>query len=85
MPRFSVIPVGEAVEKAERSAMPDALAEYAEYLGSLRTGEAGRLTPSTNESVKTVKMRLSAAARRLNKKGIIRRDSDDVLFWVEPA
>ena len=50
MPKFSVILVAEAVKKAERSVMPDALAEYAEYLGNLHAGEAGRLTPSANRA-----------------------------------
>ncbi len=50
MPRFSVIPVAEAVKKAERSVRPEALAEYAEYLGNLHAGEAGRLTPSADRA-----------------------------------
>ena len=85
MPDFSVMPVKEAVRKAEASAMPDALAEYAQYLGSLTVGEAGRLTPSEGEDIRTVRMRLGAAARRMNKKVIIRRAGDEVLFWVEAA
>jgi hypothetical protein len=85
MPQFSVLPVDEAVKKADRSTMSDALAEYTEYLGSLSAGEAGRLTPSEGEDVRTVRMRLGAAARRMNKKVIIRRAGDEVLFWVEAA
>lgn len=81
MPTFTVI----AVKDAERSAMSDVLAEYAEYLNNLDVGEAGRLSPSADESVKMVRMRLSAAARYLNKKVIIRYAGDDVLFWVEAA
>ena len=71
MPRFSVIPVGEAVKKAEESTMSDALAEYVAYLDSLAVGEAGRLTPSDGEDIRMVRMRLGASARRMNKKIII--------------
>ena len=85
MPRFSVMPVDEAVKKAETSAMPDALAEYVDYLSRLAEGEAGRLTPSDGEDVRTVRTRLGAAARRMNKKVIIRRTGDEVLFWVAAA
>ena len=85
MPEFSVMPVDEAVRKAESSGMPDALAQYVDYLTSLQDGEAGRLTPSEGEDVRTVRMRLGAAARRLSKKIIIRRAGDEVLFWVEAA
>jgi hypothetical protein len=79
------MPVKEAVRVAEQSTMSDAVAEYAEYLASLAVGEAGRLTPSDGEDVRTVRMRLGAAARRMHKKVIIRRAGDDVLFWVEAA
>ena len=58
MPQFSVLPVGEAVKKAETSGMSDNLAEYVEYLNGLAEGEAGRLTPSDGEDVRTVRMRL---------------------------
>lgn len=85
MPQFSLMPVDEAVRKAEKSTMSDALAEYTEYLASLSVGEAGRLTPSEGEDIRTVRMRLGAAARRMHKKVIIRRAGDEVLFWVEAA
>ena len=85
MPQFSVMPVDEAVRKAEDSAMSDALAEYVGYLSRLVEGEAGRLTPSDGEDVRIVRMRLGAAARRMNKKVIIRRAGDEVLFWVSAA
>ena len=85
MPQFSVMPVDEAVKKAASSTMSGPLAEYVDYLSSLAEGEAGRLTPSDGEDVRTVRMRLGAAARRMNKKVIIRRAGDEVLFWVSAA
>jgi len=81
MPKFSVVSTNEALRDAERAAVPEELAPYAEYLHQLAPGEAGKLVPSQGEDLRTVRLRLSAAARRMNKKVIIRRAGEELLFW----
>ena len=81
MPKFSLMSVREAFNEAQTSSMPDELAEYAEYLRNLPTGQAGRLVPSDGEGIRIVRLRLSAAARRLNRKIVIRRTGDELVFW----
>ena len=81
MPEFSVLPANDAAQEAVSAAMPEDLAPYADYLTHLNTGEAGRLVPSDGEDVRMVRYRLSAAARRMGKKVIIRRAGNEILFW----
>lgn len=81
MPIFTMMPVDKAVHEAEASAMPGDLAPYAAYLNDLAPGEAGRLSPADAEDVRSVRLRLSAAARRMNRKIVIRRVGNDLLFW----
>ena len=81
MPKFTMMPVDEAFHEAEVLSMPDDLAPYADLILNLVPGEIGRLVAPRNENVRMVRLRLSAAARRMNKKIIIRRVGDTLLYW----
>ena len=61
------------------------IAEYVRYIEQLGDGEAGRLQAAEGEPITTVRRRLGAAARQLEKSLTIRRTGDDIYFWAEEA
>ena len=83
MPSFSTLPMREALQLAQSASVPGPIARYVEHIESLEEGHAGRLAPSEGENLRTVRLRLSAAARHLRTKVIIRRVGNELLFWVD--
>ena len=47
-------------------------------------GQAGRLQPDEGESVATVRRRLGVAAKSSGKDITIKRQGNEVYFWVQP-
>ena len=87
MPKLDVIPIEEAKVKttSESAAVrkrAQILQEYLDYIGQLKSGEAGRLVAGAGETTATVRRRIGAAARSAGKKLTIRRAGDEVYFWV---
>ena len=85
MPIFDRVPLGEARMKTASGSGKRAqiIAEYVGYIEQLEKGQAGRLQATEGEPITTVRRRLGAAARQLEKKLTIRRTGDDVYFWAE--
>ncbi len=83
MPIFDRVPLGEAGMKTASGERAQIIAEYVRYIEQLGDGEAGRLQASEGETLATVRRRLGAAARQLEKSLTIRRTGDDIYFWAE--
>ncbi len=84
MPKLDIIPIEEArVKTASSGKRAQILQEYLDYIGQLKSGEAGRLVAGAGETMATVRRRIGAAARAGGKNLTIRRAGDEVYFWVE--
>ena len=84
MPNFEMVPLDEAVIKSATGKRAQIIKEYVGYIEQLKGGRAGRLQPSTGESVGAVRRRLGAAAKVTGKGLTIKRIGDEVYFWVHP-
>ena len=83
MPRFDRVPLGEARMKTTSGKRAQIIAEYVRYIEQLGAGEAGRLQASEGETLATVRRRVGAAARQLERNLMIRRTGDGIYFWTE--
>ncbi len=83
MPRFDRVPLGEAKMKTTSGKRAQIIAEYVRYIEQLGDGQAGRLQAAEGEPITTVRRRLGAAARQLEKSLTIRRTGDEIYFWAE--
>ncbi len=83
MPIFDRVPLEEARMKTASGKRAQIIAEYLRYIEQLGDGEAGRLRAAEGEPITTVRRRLGAAARQLEKTLTIRRTGDEVYFWQE--
>ena len=83
MPRFDRVPLGEAKMKTVSGKRAQIIAEYVRYIEQLGDGEAGRLRAAQGETIATVRRRVGAAARQLERNLTIRRTGDEVYCWAE--
>ncbi len=83
MPKFDRVPLGEAKMKTTSGKRAQTIAEYVGYIEQLGDGEAGRLQAAEGEPITTVRRRLGAAARQLERSLTIRRTGDEIYFWAE--
>ncbi len=82
MPRFDRVSLPEAKMKTASGKRAQIIAEYVRYIEQLGDGEAGRLQAAEAEPITTIRRRLGAAARQLEKKITIRRTGDEIYFWA---
>ncbi len=61
------------------------LREFTRYIQSVGPGGAGKLSPGEGESTMELRRRLNQAARAVGKTLAIRRQGDDVYFWIEES
>ncbi len=85
MPIFDRVPLGEAKMKTPSGKRAQIVAEYLRYIEQLGDDEAGRLQAAEGETIATVRWRLGAAAKQLDRNVTIRRTGDEVYFWAEEA
>ena len=85
MPQFELVPMEEALRKSANTRRVIVLAPYLECIEQLTEGQAGKLQPSEDERVTTVRRRLGAAAKLAGKDLTTRRVGDVVYFWRELA
>ena len=83
MPIFDRVPLGEAKMKTASGKRAQIIAEYVRYIEQLADGEAGRLQAAGGETIATVRRRVGAAARQLERNLTIRRTGDEIYFWSE--
>ncbi len=83
MPKFDRVPLGEARTKTASGKRAQIIAEYVRYIEQLGDSEAGRLQAAEGEPITTVRRRLGAAARQLEKNLTIRRPGEEIYFWAE--
>ena len=82
MPIFDRVPLGEARTKTASGKRAQIIAEYVRYIEQLEDGEAGRLQAAEGEPITTVRRRLGAAARQLERNLTIRRTGHEIYFWA---
>ena len=80
---FDRVPLGEAKMKTTSGKRAQIVAEYVRYIEQLEDSEAGRLQAAEGERITTVRRRLGAAARQLERNLTIRRTGDEIYFWTE--
>ena len=83
MPKFDRVPLAEARMNTASGKRAQIIAEYVRYIEQLGDGEAGRLQAAEGEPITTVRRRLGAAARQLEKRLTIRRTGNEIYFWAE--
>ena len=83
MPKFDRVPLGEAKMKTASGKRAQIIAEYVGYIEQLGDGEAGRLQAVGGEPITTVRRRLGAAARQMDRNLTIRRTGDEIYFWAK--
>ncbi len=85
MPTFDQVPLQEAILKTVtgKSKTAQITQEYLSYIEQLTEGQAGRLQPGESESVATLRRRLGVAAKLSGKDIIIKRQGNEVYFWVQ--
>ena len=84
MPIFEQLPLQEAVLKTATGKRAQIAQEYLGYIEHLREGQAGRLQPGEGETVATVRRRLGVAAKLSDQDITIKRQGDEVYFWIQP-
>ncbi len=84
MPTFDQVPLQEAMLKTATGKTAQITQEYLGYFEQLTEGQAGRLRPDEGETVATVRRRLGVAAKLSGLDITIKRQGDEVYFWVEP-
>jgi len=85
MPVFRRLDADEvAAMRARRRASVD-LSEYSEFIRGLELGEGGEVTLNEMDQKRTVKRRLTRAARQMNKDVRYRRSESNIIrFEVRP-
>lgn len=83
MPTFDQVTVQEAMLKTATGKTARINQEYLGYIEQLAEGQAGRLQPGEGESVATVRRRLGVAAKLYGKEIAIKRQGNEVYFWVQ--
>ena len=81
MPKFDRVPLVEAKMKTASGKRAQIIAEYVRYIEQLGDGDAGRLRATEGEPITTVRRRIGAAARQLERNLTIRRTGDEIYFW----
>ena len=84
MPTFDQVSLQEAMLKTANGKTAQITQEYLGYIEQLPEGQAGRLQPGEGETVATVRRRLGVAAKLSGKDITIKRQGDEVYFWVQP-
>jgi hypothetical protein len=84
MPEFEVLPRHEAMMTSSTGKRSQVIREYSTYIERLGRDEAGKITPSTGETVATIRRRLGAAVRTSGKSIQIKRVGNDIYFWEDP-
>ena len=83
MPTFDQVPLQEAMLRTATGKTAQITQEYLGYIEQLEDGRAGRLRPSEEESAATVRRRLGVAAKLSGKDITIKRQGEEVYFWVQ--
>ena len=82
MPTFDQVPLQEAKLKTATGKTAQITKQYLDFIEQLTEGQAGRLQPSEGESLATVRRRLGVAAKLSGKDITIKRQGNEVYFWV---
>ncbi len=83
MPTFDQVPLQEAMLKTATGKTAQITQEYLGYIEQLTEGQAGRLQLGERETVATVRRRLGVAAKLSGKDITIKRQGNEVYFWVQ--
>ncbi len=82
-PHLTRCPLQEAMLKTATGWPAQITQEYLGYIEQLPEGQAGRLQPGESESVATIRRRLGVAAKLSGKDITIKRQGEEVYFWVQ--
>jgi len=84
LPTLEIISVQEAMAKTATGWRAKITHEYLGYIGQLQPGQAGRLAATEEESASAIRRRLGAAAKLAGIDLTIKRNNDEVYFWLPP-
>jgi hypothetical protein len=83
MPEFETVSLKEAQFRTLPGRRGKFMNEYASYILTLPTGQAGKLHLVENEKPATIRRWLTQAAQALDTKLIIKRSGSELYFWKE--
>ncbi len=83
MPTFDQVSLQEAMLKTATGKTAQITQEYLGYIEQLTEGQAGRLHPGEGVRVATMQRRLGVAAKLSGKDISIKRQGNEVYFWVQ--
>ena len=83
MPTFDQVPLQAAMLNTSTGKTAKSTQEYLGYIAQLHEGQAGMLQPGEGESLATVRRRLGVAAKLSGKDIAIKRQGNEVYFWVQ--
>ena len=83
MPEFEVVTREQAMMSSSPGGRSNVIQEYGQYIEQLGRDEAGKLTPSADETVATVRRRLGSAVKVSGKSIQIKRVGAEIYFWEE--
>lgn len=84
MPEFELVTRQEAMSSSTTGRRSQIIEEYARYIQGLGPDTAGRLTPSADETVATVRRRLGSAVKASGRTIQIKRVGPEIYFWEDP-
>ena len=68
MAQFTVIPEAQAPRPTRQSGrLAQRMREYEQYIGSVKKGQVGQLTPAASETARGIALRISRAGKRAGK------------------
>lgn len=80
MPKFEVVSIEEAMQRAGRGAGEND--RYVEFVGSLSSTKAGKITPGEGETYRSVRVRLGRAAKSVGRTLTMKRVGDELYCWL---
>ncbi len=81
MPTFETLPLQEARLSTATGRQGRIIKQYADYLGQLDEGQAGRLQVGEDEKISTVRRRLTTTAKLMEKDLVVKRMGAELYFW----
>ena len=81
-PRFTKIPIGEALALRKPVGSSKVLEEYKKYIVSLGSKEAGKFEVSSDKEGQMLRTRIIRSAKALGLDVTVKKINNEILFWL---
>jgi hypothetical protein len=82
MSRLEIVSLQEAMANTATGRRAKITHEYLGYIAQLQPGQAGKMAATADESATAIRRRLGAAAKLAGIDLTIKRNADEVYFWL---